>query len=70
MLQCFISLKNISQEELKQFQFYESFTVHESSLSSCGIPLGIIDKMDMAYTFTYEHPFSLDDYNKEVEEVI
>jgi maltose phosphorylase len=51
----FISLKNFSKEELKRnFEFYESFTVHESSLSPCvhSIQAASLDKMDMAYTFT------------------
>jgi maltose phosphorylase len=49
----FISLKNISKEELKRnFEFYESFTVHESSLHVHSIQAASLDKMDMAYTFT------------------
>jgi trehalose/maltose hydrolase-like predicted phosphorylase len=66
----FISLKNFSKEELKRnFEFYESFTVHESSLSPCvhSIQAASLDKMDMAYTFTNIR-LDLDDYNKEVEE--
>jgi trehalose/maltose hydrolase-like predicted phosphorylase len=46
----FISLKNISQGRIETQQFYESFTVHESSLSPCvhSIQAASLDKMDMA----------------------
>ena len=59
-------------EELKRnFEFYEAFTVHESSLSPCvhSIQAAKLDKMDMAYTFYLRTSrLDLDDYNKEVEE--
>jgi maltose phosphorylase len=37
----------------RNFEFYESFTVHESSLSPCvhSIQAASLDKMDMAYSF-------------------
>jgi maltose phosphorylase len=49
----FISLKNISKEELKRNFFYESFTCMKA-LSPCvhSIQAASLDKMDMAYTFT------------------
>ncbi len=63
---------HFSKEELKRnFEFYESFTVHESSLSPCvhSIQAAALDKMDMAYTFYLRTSrLDLDDYNKEVEE--
>src|SRR6218665_3673839 len=63
---------HFSKEELKcNFEFYESFTVHESSLSPCvhSIQAAALDKMDMAYTFYLRTSrLDLDDYNKEVEE--
>jgi maltose phosphorylase len=55
VLQCFYFFEEHSKEELKRnFEFYESFTVHESSLSPCvhSIQAASLDKMDMAYTFT------------------
>ncbi len=55
----------------KHFNFYEPFTVHESSLSPCvhSIQAAVLDKMDMAYTFYLRTSrLDLDDYNKEVEE--
>lgn len=55
----------------RHFDFYESFTVHESSLSPCvhSIQAAALDKMDMAYTFYLRTSrLDLDDYNKEVEE--
>jgi maltose phosphorylase len=72
-LQCFYFFENhFSKEELKRnFEFYESFTVHESSLSPCvhSIQAAALDKMDMAYTFYLRTSrLDLDDYNKEVEE--
>jgi maltose phosphorylase len=71
VLQCFYFFEeHFSKEELKRnFEFYESFTVHESSLSPCvhSIQAASLDKMDMAYTFTNIR-LDLDDYNKEVEE--
>jgi maltose phosphorylase len=63
---------HFTTEELrKNFEFYESFTVHESSLSPCvhSIQAAKLDKMDMAYTFYLKTSrLDLDDYNKEVEE--
>ena len=63
---------HFSTEELeKHFDFYEPFTVHESSLSPCvhSIQAAKLDKMDMAYTFYLRTSrLDLDDYNKEVEE--
>ncbi len=55
----------------KHFDFYEPFTVHESSLSPCvhSIQAALLDKMDMAYTFYLRTSrLDLDDYNKEVDE--
>lgn len=73
VLQCFYFFEShFSKEELKRnFEFYESFTVHESSLSPCvhSIQAAALDKMDMAYTFYLRTSrLDLDDYNKEVEE--
>jgi len=73
VLQCFYFFEDhFSKEELKlNFEFYESFTVHESSLSPCvhSIQAAVLDKMDMAYTFYLRTSrLDLDDYNKEVEE--
>ncbi len=63
---------HFSTEELRRnFEFYEAFTVHESSLSPCvhSIQAAKLDKMDMAYTFYLRTSrLDLDDYNKEVEE--
>lgn len=59
-------------EELeKHFDFYEPFTVHESSLSPCvhSIQAAKLDRMDQAYTFYLRTSrLDLDDYNKEVKE--
>ncbi len=55
----------------RHFDFYEPFTVHESSLSPCvhSIQAATLNKMDMAYTFYLRTSrLDLDDYNKEVEE--
>lgn len=73
VLQCFYFFEDhFSKEELlRNFEFYESFTVHESSLSPCvhSIQAAVLDKMDMAYTFYLRTSrLDLDDYNKEVEE--
>jgi len=73
VLQCFYFFEDhFSREELKRnFEFYESFTVHESSLSPCvhSIQAAVLDKIDMAYTFYLRTSrLDLDDYNKEVEE--
>jgi maltose phosphorylase len=56
MMFCSVSTssKIIFREKKKNnFEFYESFTVHESSLSPCvhSIQAALLDKMDMAYTF-------------------
>ncbi|GIZ09403.1 glycoside hydrolase family 65 protein [Flavobacterium sp. UMI-01] len=63
---------HFTKEELQRnFEFYESFTVHESSLSPCvhSIQAAALDKMDMAYAFYLRTSrLDLDDYNKEVEE--
>ncbi len=73
VLQCFYFFEDhFSKEELlNNFEFYESFTVHESSLSPCvhSIQAAVLDKMEMAYTFYLRTSrLDLDDYNKEVEE--
>jgi len=55
----------------RHFDFYEPFTVHESSLSPCvhSIQAATLNKMAMAYTFYLRTSrLDLDDYNKEVEE--
>lgn len=55
----------------KHFDFYEPFTVHESSLSPCvhSIQAAKLDRMEQAYTFYLRTSrLDLDDYNKEVEE--
>ncbi|MFK7833306.1 MAG: family 65 glycosyl hydrolase domain-containing protein, partial [Winogradskyella sp.] len=59
-------------EELERhFEFYEPFTVHESSLSPCvhSIQAAKLDRMDQAYTFYLRTSrLDLDDYNHEVHE--
>ena len=59
-------------EELERhFDFYEPFTVHESSLSPCvhSIQAAKLDRMEQAYTFYLRTSrLDLDDYNHEVEE--
>ncbi len=61
-----------SKEQLEQhFDFYEPFTVHESSLSPCvhSIQAAKLGRMEQAYTFYLRTSrLDLDDYNKEVEE--
>lgn len=63
---------HFTKEQLeKHFDFYEPFTVHESSLSPCvhSIQAAVLDKMEMAYSFYLRTSrLDLDDYNKEVEE--
>jgi maltose phosphorylase len=63
---------HFSLEDLeKHFDFYEPFTVHESSLSPCvhSIQAAKLDRMDQAYQFYLRTSrLDLDDYNKEVEE--
>lgn len=73
VLQCFYFFEDhFTKEELnRNFEFYESFTVHESSLSPCvhSIQAAVLNKMEMAYTFYLRTSrLDLDDYNKEVEE--
>lgn len=53
------------------FDFYEPFTVHESSLSPCvhSIQAAKLGRMDQAYTFYLRTSrLDLDDYNHEVHE--
>ncbi|MCL6273900.1 glycoside hydrolase family 65 protein [Muricauda sp. 2012CJ35-5] len=55
----------------RHFNFYEPFTVHESSLSPCvhSIQAAKLGRMEQAYTFYLRTSrLDLDDYNKEVEE--
>ncbi len=63
---------HFSTQQLKQhFDFYEPFTVHESSLSPCvhSIQAALLDRMEQAYEFYLRTSrLDLDDYNKEVEE--
>jgi maltose phosphorylase len=63
---------HFSREQLeKHFDFYEPFTVHESSLSPCvhSIQAATLGRMEQAYTFYLRTSrLDLDDYNKEVEE--
>lgn len=63
---------HFSKEELEaHFDFYEPFTVHESSLSPCvhSIQAAKLGRMEQAYAFYLRTSrLDLDDYNKEVEE--
>lgn len=63
---------HFSKEALERhFDFYEPFTVHESSLSPCvhSIQAAKLGRMEQAYTFYLRTSrLDLDDYNKEVEE--
>ncbi|WP_299366648.1 glycoside hydrolase family 65 protein [Winogradskyella sp.] len=63
---------HFSLEELERhFDFYEPFTVHESSLSPCvhSIQAAKLDRMEQAYTFYLRTSrLDLDDYNHEVHE--
>ncbi|PIX12898.1 MAG: family 65 glycosyl hydrolase, partial [Flavobacteriaceae bacterium CG_4_8_14_3_um_filter_31_8] len=63
---------DFSTEELaRHFDFYEPFTVHESSLSPCvhSIQASKINRIEQAYTFYLRTSrLDLDDYNHEVEE--
>ena len=55
----------------RHFDFYEPFTVHESSLSPCvhSIQAAKLGRMDQAYEFYLRTSrLDLDDYNHEVEE--
>lgn len=63
---------DFTKEQLERhFDFYEPFTVHESSLSPCvhSIQAAKLGRMEQAYTFYLRTSrLDLDDYNKEVEE--
>lgn len=63
---------HFSDEELERhFDFYEPFTVHESSLSPCvhSIQAAKLERMEQAYTFYLRTSrLDLDDYNHEVHE--
>ena len=59
------------QELERHFDFYEPFTVHESSLSPCvhSVQAAKLGRMDQAYTFYLRTSrLDLDDYNHEVHE--
>ncbi|HKK12434.1 MAG TPA: glycoside hydrolase family 65 protein [Flavobacteriaceae bacterium] len=64
--------EDFTTEELERhFDFYEPFTVHESSLSPCvhSIQAAKLGKMEQAYTFYLRTSrLDLDDYNHEVHE--
>jgi len=73
VLQGFYFFENdFSIEELERhFDFYEPFTVHESSLSPCvhSIQAAKLGRMDQAYQFYLRTSrLDLDDYNHEVDE--
>ncbi len=61
-----------TKEELERhFDFYEPFTLHESSLSPCvhAVQAAKLGRMEQAYEFYLRTSrLDLDDYNKEVEE--
>lgn len=63
---------DFTTEELERhFDFYEPFTVHESSLSPCvhSIQAAKLERMEQAYTFYLRTSrLDLDDYNHEVHE--
>jgi maltose phosphorylase len=63
---------NFDLKEIERhFDFYEPFTVHESSLSPCvhSILAAKLDRIPKAYDFYLRTSrLDLDDYNKEVEE--
>ena len=63
---------HFTKEELERhFDFYEPFTVHESSLSPCvhSIQAAKLERMDQAYKFYLRTSrLDLDDYNHEVHE--
>ncbi len=72
-LQGFYFFENdFTKEQLERhFDFYEPFTVHESSLSPCvhAIQAAALGRMDQAYQFYLRTSrLDLDDYNKEVHE--
>ncbi|WP_340156281.1 glycoside hydrolase family 65 protein [uncultured Winogradskyella sp.] len=67
----FFEDKFTTEELARHFDFYEPFTVHESSLSPCvhSIQAAKLDRMDQAYTFYLRTSrLDLDDYNHEVHE--
>lgn len=73
VLQCLYFFEdNFSDDELERhFDFYEPFTVHESSLSPCvhSIQAAKLDRMEQAYEFYLRTSrLDLDDYNHEVHE--
>jgi maltose phosphorylase len=73
VLQCIYFFEdNFTDEELKRhFDFYEPFTVHESSLSPCvhSIQAAKLGRMEQAYEFYLRTSrLDLDDYNHEVHE--
>ena len=58
-------------EHISNFNFYEQFTVHESSLSACihSILASKINDLDKAYEyFIRASRLDLDDYNKEIKQ--
>ncbi|WP_248722068.1 glycoside hydrolase family 65 protein [Seonamhaeicola sp. ML3] len=60
-----------TEELARHFDFYEPFTVHESSLSPCvhSIQAAKLGRMEQAYTFYLRTSrLDLDDYNHEVHE--
>jgi maltose phosphorylase len=63
---------HFTTEELERhFDFYEPFTVHESSLSPCvhSIQAAKLNRMEQAYSFYLRTSrLDLDDYNNEVAE--
>ncbi|MFY0630354.1 MAG: glycoside hydrolase family 65 protein [Flavobacteriaceae bacterium] len=63
---------HFSEEELaRHFEFYEPFTVHESSLSPCvhSVQAAKLGRMNQAYEFYLRTSrLDLDDYNHEVHE--
>ncbi|MFH4968039.1 glycoside hydrolase family 65 protein [Gaetbulibacter sp. M240] len=72
-LQGFYFFEDHFSEEIleRHFDFYEPFTVHESSLSPCvhGIQAAKLNRMEQAYTFYLRTSrLDLDDYNHEVHE--
>ena len=67
----FFEDKFTTQELERHFDFYEPFTVHESSLSPCvhSIQAAKLGRMEQAYEFYLQTSrLDLDDYNHEVEE--
>ena len=63
---------HFTKEELQRhYEFYEPFTVHESSLSPCvhSVLASVLGKTEEAYTlYLRTARLDLDDYNKEVHE--